>query len=191
MNDAVTITIPDLAAYVAELQQLPRLMKDRVMRGAVATGASVIRKAAIALAPESTGPVAQGHPPPGTLKKAIYQTRLPEKCGATIEAFKVDVRTGHDPVSPGRKRSSVDAYYAVWVERGHFTRTPGLTATQHRKARIGGTAAAQGAKWVPPQPFMRPAFLANQEAAERAMKQYLDDNLHAATDALRFLKAKR
>ena len=181
MSDSVSLEMPDMAAFLAELNALPRQMKEKVMRGAVATGASVIRKAAIALAPVDTG----------NLQSAIYQVRLPEKGSPTSEVFKVDVRMGRSyrTGKGGIKVANVDAYYAEWVEFGHFTRASGMTANQHKKARIAGLLTSLGAKWVPPKPFMRPAFELNKTAALDAMSQYIDDNLPLATAANKFLKA--
>ena len=190
MSDGVKFEMPDMTAYLAELKALPTAMREKVMRGAVASGAAVVRRAAVALAPEWDGVVGKGHPAPGTLKKAIYQVRMPEKCSHTSEVFKVDVRTGGTRAGKGGTRVALpDAFYAVWVERGHYTRTPGMTQKQHRKARLAGLAAAGGATWVPPHPFMRPAFESNKTAAERAMQDYIDSNLPLATAAMKFIKA--
>ena len=181
MSDSAKLELPDMAAFIAELNALPRQMKEKVMRGAVATGASVIRKAAIALAPVDTG----------NLQRSIYQVRMPEKGSPNSEVFKVDVRMGRTfrTGKGGKKVANVDAYYAEWVEFGHFMRGPGLTAKQHKKARIAGVLSSMGAKWVPAKPFMRPAFEINKYAALDAMSQYIDDNLPLATAANKFLKA--
>ena len=190
MSDGVEFKMPDMSAYLAELKALPDAMREKVMRGAVASGAAVVRRAAVALAPQWSGDVGKDHPPPGTLKKAIYQVRMPEKCTSTSEVFKIDVRTGGTRAGKGGKIVFLpDAYYALWVERGHFTRGPGMTQKQHRKARNAGTLAATGATWVPAHPFMRPAFESNKDAAERAMKAYIDTNLPLATAAFKFIKA--
>lgn len=191
MSDGVKFEMPDMSAYLAEMKALPDTMREKIMRGAVASGAAVVRRAAVALAPQWDGVVSKGHPAPGTLKNAIYQVRMPEKCSGTSEVFKVDVRTGGTRAGKGGARVSLpDAFYAVWVERGHFTRTPGLTQKQHRAARKAGTAGSSGATWVPAHPFMRPAFESNKDAAERAMKAYIDSNLPLATAAFKFIKAQ-
>lgn len=189
MADACALEIDGLQQMLAELRSLPDIMQKRVMKGAVATGCSVIRKEAIQLAPEWTGPVSQGHPPPGTLKRAIYQTRLTDECTATVEAWKVDVRRGKASQSVKRGKSTVnlDAYYAAWVERGHYTRAPkrGVSKDARAAARALGVA-----HWVPAKPFMRPALDTKAQAAFDAMQAYLNERLPAALLAMKYIKAQ-
>lgn len=195
MADDFSFEVPDLAAYIRELHALPKAIRDRVAKGAVATGASVIRKEAVQRAPIYTGKVQAGHPPPGTLKRAIYQTRLVEFCDATTEVWKVDVRRGSTARSTrgknkGQRNLGQDAYYAMWVEYGHYTRTPS------KKNVIGSRSARQkmgidfgSVRWVPAQPYMRPAFEAKKNAAVQSIQQYLRERLPDATEALKFIKA--
>jgi len=186
MTDSVTVKVKGLDALLAELQTLPQALQTRVMKGAVATGASVIRKKAIALAPQSTGSVSEGHPPPGTLKKAIYQVRLSQACTATREVWKVDVRRGKKARSVGKKGTNLDAYYALWVEFGHYARVPHeMTKTAKAAGRMLGVA-----KWVPPRPFMRPAVATSSQEALAAMRDYLNNNLRLAVTAMQFVKVK-
>lgn len=204
MADGITFTTPDLQAFIRELQQLPQRVRERVLVGAVATGASVVRKAAIEKAPfyipssvmwGGSSKMAAGHPPPGTLKKAIYQARMVGKCTATQEVWIVDVRKGKASQHTGSKSSAAgptqgtnkDAFYASWVEYGHFTRTPAGPGTV--KARRTAARSAGTARWVAPQPFMRPAFDINKQAAFQAMADYIARNLPAATVAFKFIKA--
>ena len=91
MSEPATLEVPDLSEFFREVRALPERIQQRVLKGACATGASVMRKAAIALAPEWTGDVQKGHPPPGTLKRAIYQTRMVQMCTPVQEVWKVDV----------------------------------------------------------------------------------------------------
>lgn len=209
MTDTATLSMPNLADFLRELQALPRAIRERAVKGAVATAASVVRKDAIARAPlwlgsdkELMGMIGQrthkmqaGHPPPGTLKKAIYQTRMVNECTDTLEVWKVDVSKGKDKRNVGKKTSKFgpvqgmnkDAYYAAWVEYGHFTRTP--KGPGKRKARQLAGIAAGTVRWVPPQPFMRPAFETKKTEALNAMAEYLRREIHAATDAMRYIKA--
>ena len=60
MADGATFEVVNLQEWLAELATLPNVLQQRVMRGAVASGASVVRKAAINLAPVSTGPASAG-----------------------------------------------------------------------------------------------------------------------------------
>ena len=141
--------ISGLAELTAQLRALPQEMQKRIMKGAVATAAAIIRQEAVIRAPQYTGPVSQGHPPPGTLKKAIYQTRLTEQCTETVETWAVKVRHGKKAQTHRVKgvETNLDAYYATWVEYG----------TVKMSAR----------------PFMRPAFEAKKDAAVDAMGTYI------------------
>jgi HK97 gp10 family phage protein len=187
VSDSIGIKFDGLDRMLAEFRSLPNDMRERVMKGAVATGASVIRKEAIRLAPEWTGDVSKGHPPPGTLKKAIYQTRMVEQCTQTNEVWIVDVRTGKraQNVKRGKGFVNLDAYYATWVEYGHHVRVP----KAQKKAWKAGTALVSGAFSVAPQPFMRPAFDSKKNEAVQAMANYLAQNISAAIQGYQMLKA--
>jgi hypothetical protein len=184
--DDVVFEFPELRRFIAELRELPDQVRERLLKGTVATGASVIRKEAIQRAPVYTGEVGLGHPPPGTLKKAIYQTRLRELCTRNVEVWKVDVRRG-PKVRKGQKDYASAAFYAAWVEFGHFARVP-KSAGKTREARRAYAAAA--ARWVPAKPYMRPAFEAKKSAALDAMRAYFLSNLEIALVGSRFLRAR-
>lgn len=189
MSDGMTFEVPDIAGWLAEFTELPKVVRDRLAKGTVATGASVIRKEYVLRAPIWTGEVSKGHPPPGTLKRSIYQTRLVEFCTPTSEVWKVDVRRGATARDrKGQRVVSKDAFYAMWVEYGHYVRTPGMTEKQHRAAR-SGVDLYTGSKWVPAQPFARPAFEAKKGDAMKAMQDYFTENLPAATASMRYIKA--
>jgi HK97 gp10 family phage protein len=185
MTDQCKAEVQGIAGLMAELRQLPQVVQQRLMRGAMGTGARVIKDEAVRFAPEWTGSVSQGHPPPGTLKRAIYTVRLVDKCTATLEAWKVGVRSGKNKTARrGASVVSLDAYYASWVEYGHFARVGKGTSKDAKKA-----AQALGvAAWVPAHPFMRPAFETKKGEAVRAMQAYLDDNLHTVAATMRYLK---
>jgi HK97 gp10 family phage protein len=183
MADSVTVEIAGLDGLLRDLKAFPSSIQKRVLKGAAATGASVLRKEAVTRAPISTGKLEEGHPPPGTLKKAIYQVRLNQECTPTREVFKVGVRRGKRTKKNGT--AYVDAYYAKWVEFGHYARVPHeLTKSAKAAGRALGVA-----KWVAPHPFMRPAIAAKQADALRAMQEYIRDQMSLATAALQFLHA--
>jgi len=187
VSDGITFQLAGLDGLLRELRQLPQAIQTRVVKGMVATGASVIRKEVVARAPMYTGPVSQGHPPPGTLKKAIYQVRLSQECTATREMWKVGVRRGKAARNVKRGKSSVnlDAYYAFWVEFEHFTRVPhAMTKTAKAAGRALGVA-----HYVPAHPFFRPAVAIKRDAAFQAMQSYLAANLPLAVTAFQYLKA--
>lgn len=130
------------------LKELPDRISKNVLRGAVAAGAAIIRKEAIARAPVYTGSVAEGHPPPGTLKRSIYQKQILEYSNLTQQMFYVGVRHGKKYQKQGKKRNlSQDAYYAKWVEFGTSK--------------------------MPAHPYLRPAFEAKKNDAVQSIKDYL------------------
>lgn len=173
-----------------ELRELPQAIRERVLIGAVAKGASVLRAEAILQAPQWDGPVAKGHPPPGTLKRAIYQARLMSECTATREVRIVGVRAGKKfrAVKVKGGIANQDAFYAYWVEYGHWTRAPGTDAKTHKALRKTEMLAAAGAKWIPPNPFMRRAFANKHGEAFEAMRKYVEQTLPAAVKAGQLLK---
>jgi HK97 gp10 family phage protein len=181
--DGFELTITGLDEALAELRALPQVIQQRVMRGAVAKGASVIRAEAVRRAPVYDGPaLGADHAPPGTLRKAIYQARIPSQCTPVREVFRVDVRKGKR--KSGKGGASVDAYYASWVEYGHFARVPHeMTKTAKAAGRALGVA-----RQVPAHPFMRPAIEAAAPAAIEAMRAYIAQQLPLAGAAMRYLK---
>lgn len=185
MADEVTVEIPGLAAALAEMRELPRRVQKRIMLGAAATGASVIRKEVVLWAEKIAVT--------GELANAIYQVRLTQLANATTEVFKVGVRRGKKFRHSGSVNSKAgptqgtarDAYYASWVEYGHFARV---------SHQVGKDAKNAGkwlgvAQWVPASPFFRPAIQAKTQDAFRAMTEYIYTQLPLATAGMQYLRA--
>lgn len=198
MADGVQVRIDGMAELMAELRQLPQVMQQRIVRGAVGTGANIIKREVVALAPEWTGEVSQGHPPPGTLKRAIYAARLVDKCTASVETWQVGVRSGKGVRNMGSKASkfgptqgtNMDAYYASWVEYGHYSRAPqSLPGTRAARRTAVRSGAVAGAHYVLGRPFLRPGFERSKGTALRAMEDYVRRNIAAAVVAFVVLKA--
>jgi HK97 gp10 family phage protein len=185
VSDGASLDLSGLQAFIDEMKELPKVLQQRVMRGAVATGASVVRKASISAAPEWTGQVGSKHPPPGTLKQAIFQSRVVDQCTDTVEIWKVDVRSEDRELKSGTRPG---AYYAHMVEFGHYTRGSKKVGGTKKSRRERQLSFGQ-VRWIAPQPFMRPAFDANQQAALDAMQQYIANNLPAAVGAMRYIRA--
>ncbi len=142
------IAIHGFEDFKRQLAQLPGRVGRNVLRGMVNAGATVIRKEAVLRAPEYTGPISEGHPPAGTLKRAVYQKQIAELSNAVQQTFFVGVRQGKKQraVKRGKNVVNLDAFYARFVEFG----TSKMSA----------------------KPFMRPAFEAKKEAAIEAMRAY-------------------
>jgi len=193
MADGASLEFMNLDAWMAQLRSLPEVLQVRLAKGACATGASVIRQEIVRRAPVWTGKVAHGHPPPGTLKRAIYQTRLVDECTKDREVWLVGVRSGRKmrAVKRGKGTVNLDAYYARWVEYGHYTRAPkslGPTKAARRKVIASGSQLVVGARWVMARPFFRPGFEAKKGEALRAMQDYIARNLPSAVAATRYFK---
>lgn len=109
---APKLAITGLPEMLRKLRTLPEVMQAKVIKGAVASGAAVIRNEAVIRAPYYSGQVGKNHPPPGTLRAAIYQTRLTSECTPTLEKWLVSVRKGKKALG------GADAYYATWIEYG-------------------------------------------------------------------------
>jgi hypothetical protein len=189
MSDGITCEITGLDALLRELRALPEAVQTKVLPKAVGAGAAVIRKEVALRAPEATGPISEGHPPAGTLKKAIYSIRLKDQCSPTFEVWKVGVRKGRGARETKRRGGviNLDAFYASWVEYGHFARVPhAMTKAARAAARAVGTA-----KWVPAHPFFRPAVAVAQNRAFAAMKESLMRELPLAMVAMQYLRATK
>ncbi len=162
--------------FAAGLRELPGNVGKNVLRRAVSAGASVVRVEAKnnALAIKETG----------TLARSIYQKQIRELSGPRNQVFYVGARSGKQYRKVGKKGVSQDAYYARWVELGHFTRGPGkggffstgsgrLFRETNRGQRNNAILAAQVhagvVRWVPAHPFLRPAYDVKVNAAVDAM----------------------
>lgn len=138
------------------LKELPERVARNVLRGAAGAGAAVIRKEAQHRAPVYTGPISQGHPPPGTLKKAIRQSQQRQLSSLVQQTFHISVRATTARGKAGVK--ALGAYYWRFVEFG----------TSKMAAR----------------PFMRPAFEAKKLAAVEAIRAYMAERIPREADKL-------
>ena len=144
--------VAGLSELSAALRELPQRIGRNVLKGAVSAAAAEVRSEARNKAPVYTGDVAQGHPPPGTLKRAIYQKQIRELSDNQKQVFFVGVRHGKKYQKQGKKGTlSQDAYYWRWVEFG----------TSKMAAR----------------PFLRPAFEQTKMAAVERMKAYMTERI--------------
>jgi len=147
------------------LRKLPENIGKNVLRRAVSAGAAVIRVETKnnALAIKDTG----------TLARSIYQKQIRELSGPKNQVFFIGARSGKQYQ---KDKNGKDAYYARWVELGHFTRGPGkgrIVRDANRGGKNNSTLAAQvqagHVRWVPARPFLRPAFDVKKEQAVDAM----------------------
>lgn len=177
------LNVRGLADLNAALNDLAVALARNVLRGAVRAGAEVIRKEAVTRAPVYAPPGAPDQRvDPGLIKRSIFSAHVPNQSDDTKQVFIVGVRSGrrerHAKVRAHGGGSQVmnrDAYYAAWVEFGHWyvPAAPDnliLRARRNRARRPGGV-------FVPAKPFMRPAFEAKKREAVDAMERYLKKRL--------------
>lgn len=158
------------------MRALPQNIGKNVLRGAVNAGASVFRREAVRLAPVYSPPPdgkTDERVDPGLLKRAIYQKHMPGSSNNLTQVYIVGVRSGKG--NRFRKRGKgfvgMDAYYAKWVEFGHWyvpRRPEGIGKKQHRSRY-----ATPPGLYVPAKPFMRPAFETKKKEAAQAIEDYL------------------
>lgn len=155
---AELVNISGLRELQAALKELPERVAKNALRASVYAGAKIVRDDAKQRAPIFTGPVIQGHPPPGTLKKSVIMKQIPEQSGKFHQTFYVAVRHGKKYQKVGKKEINRDAFYWRFVEFG----------TANMAAR----------------PFMRPAFEAQKLAAVEAIKAKLADRIEEEAQKL-------
>jgi HK97 gp10 family phage protein len=133
------------------LRELPQRVATNDLQAATAAGARLIRDDARIKAPVYTGPVAQGHPAPGTLRKSIITKNIRELSDRVRRVVFVLVRHGKQFQKMGKKQINRDAFYWRFVEFG--------------------------SKKMSARPFMRPAFEARKHDAVDAIKEVLAERI--------------
>lgn len=162
-----SVKITGLKELSDSLTKMKNDVAIKHVRGALAAGAAVIRDAARQNAPQMTG----------KLRRAIYSMWMRELSDSERQTFFVSVRRGKKfrsrtlTVKGGKTRTTkdTDAYYWTWIEFGHTTRQSGgrIKGGSARREQTRAGAKAKGA-FVPPQPFLRPAFESHKYAAVAA-----------------------
>lgn len=196
MSDGFTLDVGEITKALAEFKQLPAVLQGPLARGAAKAVMTELRDRAIKNAPQSAGPEgSEAGPPPGNLKRALYCMRLPELCSPGKEVWKVDARKGagrwKHKRNLGKDTNTEGAYYAGWVEFGHYTRTPrvvllGGKGTRNRRREEYQSSGK--ARWVPAQPYMRPALDSMKNTAGSIMQTYIDRNLPEALRTFKYMK---
>ena len=154
------VRVEGLEELARALRELPQRAARNGLRASVYAGAKVIRDEAKLKAPMATGSVAKGHPPPGTLKRAIIMKQIGELSGPQKQTFFVTVRQGKQYRNQGKKGNlSQDAWYWRFVEFG----TVKMSA----------------------KPFLRPAFEGKKMEAVNAIKQRLAERVEQAAQELK------
>ena len=180
---AELVHIKGFAELKRAMQALPKNIQRNVLRGSVNAGARLVRDQARLNAPVM--PVAlpglawpgwpnmwlPGHQPPGTLTRSIATAFISEKSNAQQATYYVTVRQGKKYRGQGKHQDkSQDAFYGAWVELGHHYVAPkpsGTNWTRHRRHQHTSGI------FVPPHPFLRPAYEAKKLQSVQAMREYM------------------
>lgn len=181
--DSFGAELQGFEGLLKELRQLPAVLQQRAVKGALGTGANIFKREAMARAPVDTG----------TLQLAIYAARMVDQCTPTDEVWLVSAKSGKRFRHTGRVSSAAgptqgidrDAYYAKWVEYGHYARVgKDMGKTAKSAGRVLGVAT-----WVPAKPYMRPAFEAKKTEVVAAMQAYITERLPQVAGSFNYLKA--
>ena len=171
---AELVNVKGLKELQESMKALSANVSKNVLRGAVNAGARVIRDQARANAPVLHAAI-PSHQPPGTLKRSIVASFIRERSSQTQSMYYVTVRQGKKYRGQGKRQTmSQDAYYGAWVELGHYFvghKSQNATWSKHRKAQH-----SRGI-YVPPHPYLRPAFDAKKQDSVEAMRRYLMDRI--------------
>lgn len=173
---ADTVVLQGWDELETKLLGLSAKIAKKVLRTSVYAGAALIKDAVKSKAPLLTGKTWGEHQPPGTLKRSIIVKHVPEQSNDYQQTYKVTVRQGKKYQGQGKKGTrSQDAFYAKWVEHGHWYVPPNPNQTTSangidHKSNWKNHRAANRAIWIPAHPFMRPAWDANNQQALDVIK---------------------
>lgn len=161
----MTVKLQGFQELAAALRDLPGNLGRNTLRSAVGAGAAEVRKAAR----ENARRMADT----GTLARSIYSKQIREQSGPLRQVYFVGARQGKKLQKVGKKGLSQDAYYARWVEFGHFSRTGsggrrlirGTDRLQRKNQELADQVMAGSVRWIAAKPFLRPAFESRRSAA--------------------------
>ena len=180
MGSPIEMTLIGGEALAAQLGQLGKRVSGQVVRQALTAAAKPIQAAARAAAPVDTGLLARSMAVKGKqirpgLTAMVVTTTCTRKAYARAHGSLAHSRKG---AAVGSGRYAV--FYASFVEYGHRIgkHTAGKVGSGRIKPRKG--AATGGSVDVPAEPFMRPAFDANEAAAITIISDELSRGIDAA-----------
>jgi len=136
----------------AALRELPERIARNGLRAAVNAGSTVIKKQAIANAPEDTG----------ALKANLYQKQIREQSGPMQQTFYVGVRKGVAKYANNAANKRSGKAGKTYKDEG--------TTFYWRFLEFGTSKMA-------PRPFLRPAFETQKESAVKAIGEKLDERI--------------
>ena len=140
------------AELAAALRERPERVARNGLRAAVNAGATVIKNAAIAKAPEDTG----------ALRANMYQKQIREKSGPMLQTFYVGVRNGVAKYAKTKKNVRSGIAGKAYKNDG---------STFYWRFFEFGTSKMSA------RPFLRPAFEQNKEEAVTRIGEKLDERI--------------
>jgi HK97 gp10 family phage protein len=167
--------VQGLDALTRRLQSLPNDVSTKVIRGAVYRGATVIRDFAAAFAPVASTPINRGNgrfTAPGTLRANGIVKYVASQSGTNQVQYLVTFRQGK-----AQQKSGNDAFYARFLEFGHYTRPAGGGRIPRRRFREGFLASGAVSHFVLPRKFLTPAFTRGGQLALDVMTEAIAQGL--------------
>lgn len=157
---------------LAKLRDMPQNIARNALKSAVGLAAGVIRDEAISRIGTNPKSIT------GTLQRSLYTKQIRELSGPEKQTFYVGARQGKKWAHVGKKNVNKDAFYAKWVELGHFTRRiKNSNRGERNNAALEAAVRSGKIKWVQGRPFLVPAFIARKETAIRVMGDVINARL--------------
>lgn len=178
MTDGIKINMVGIPEFSARLRAFSIDMQKKVIRSGAMAAAAVFRNAA-----RNNTPVSKlskrGGSTPGTLKKSIFAGRSKTRSKPGTETYTVGARGGAGKTT---RKNAVTAYYWRWVEAGHLVRGAGkkLKGGDKSRALQRERLKTAGAKFVPPNAFLRRAFQSKQSEAINAFNKRIEARIQKA-----------
>ena len=149
---ADTLQLTGFKELAAALREMPERVARNGLRAAVNAGATVIKKEAIAEAPKDTG----------AMQSNLYQKQVRERSGPMQQTFYVGVRQGVAKYANTSKNRRAGTAGKAYKDAG--------TTWYWRLVEFGTSKMAA-------QPFLRPAFESQKDAAVQAIGAKLDERI--------------
>jgi len=160
------------------LKQLPREVRQKVLVGAMLAGGGIVQRAASERAPRDPSPNRRRRRRLADSIKTVVAEELPSAVSINVttrDPVAHLVEFGHQqiPRGPTRRRVSVTR-----VSRTGRVSTKFVVDPDEQRLRRGATG------FVPPKPFMRPAFEENREAVLKKIGEVLGVGIESEAQRL-------
>lgn len=167
--------VEGLAQFAATMKTLPQTVSDKILRRSMFAGAMVFKKFVQAYAPVASKPVRRGNGHvtlPGTMRAAVIVKLISSQSGADQVQYIVTYRKGKAQQKSGR-----DAFYARFLEFGHYTRPAGGGQIPRRRFRAGFLMSGAVHQFVLPRKSLTPAFNTGGQLALEVIVETMRDSI--------------